>query len=158
MIRKAQNRARSKRKKRISGHEIPKIRPSQRTVLATLVVAHYARFISFHSLSGSNERLESSQYAEINVKYCNLPVNYVRDLHIPNSLSFLTSHRYYKAARTVRGLAGDYQRADELCLLRANTEGSRALLDLHGLQGIHNNVVSYRNLCLDRSQTHRRRD
>jgi hypothetical protein len=117
------------------------IGPSQRAVFATLVVALYASFLSFHSLSRSNDRLESSRYAEMKVKLWNFPMDHIRDPHIPTAVSFLTSHRCYKAARTVAGLAGDCQRAGEPCLLPASADGSRALLDLPGLKGSHNDVA-----------------
>jgi hypothetical protein len=69
-------------------HEIPESGPSQRIVFATLVVVPYARFLSFLSLSGSNDRLESSRYAEMNVKFCNFPLDHIRDFRIPTAVCF----------------------------------------------------------------------
>jgi hypothetical protein len=61
-------------------------------------------------------------------------VDNIRDLHIPTEVSFLTSHRCYKAAGTVPAFANDCQRAGKPFLLRANADGLLALLDLPGLK------------------------
>jgi hypothetical protein len=52
---------------------------------------------------GINDRLESSRYADMNIIYCNSPVEYIQDIYIPAAKSFLTSHSCYKASRTVAG-------------------------------------------------------
>jgi hypothetical protein len=62
-------------------------------------------------------------------------VDHIRYLHIPTAMSFLTSHRCYKAAGTVAAFANDCQRVGKPFLLRANADGLLALLDLPGLKG-----------------------
>jgi hypothetical protein len=64
----------------------------------------------------------------------NFHVDHIRDPHIPTAVS-LTSHRCYKAAGTVAAFANDCRRAGKLFLLRADADGSLALLDLPGLNG-----------------------
>jgi hypothetical protein len=74
----------------------------------------------------------------MNVNYGNFHVDHILDLRIPTALSFLTSHRCYKAARTVTAFASDFQRAGKPFLQRAVADGSIALLALPGLKGSHN--------------------
>jgi hypothetical protein len=69
---------------RSPGHEILEIGPSKHTIIATLVVALYASFLPFH-FSESNDRLESSWYADMNVNCGNFHVDQIRDLHIPTA-------------------------------------------------------------------------
>jgi hypothetical protein len=73
---------------------IPGTRPSQQNILVTLVVALYESFFSFLALSGINVRLESSRYADMNINYCNSPVEQIQDIYIPAAKSFLTSYSF----------------------------------------------------------------
>jgi hypothetical protein len=68
------------------------------------VVALYESFFSILALLGINIRLECSRYADMNIIYCNSPVEHIQDIYIPAAKSFLTSYSCYKAARTVAGL------------------------------------------------------
>jgi hypothetical protein len=72
--------------------------PSQHIVLSTLLFELYASSLS---LLGGNDRPESGQYAEMNVNYRKFFADHSRGLHFPTAVSILTSHKCYKAARTV---------------------------------------------------------
>jgi hypothetical protein len=64
------------------GHEIPEIGPSQHTIIAFGGSAlRKLPFLPF--LSESNDRLESSRFAEMNVNYGNFYVDHIRDLRVP---------------------------------------------------------------------------
>jgi hypothetical protein len=118
---------------------IPESRPSQRTIVATMLVELYASCLS--RLSGNHANRESGHHTAMKDDFRNFLVDHIRDLHFPTALSILTSHRCYQVAKTVAVLAGEYQRAGELCLLHADADEALELLGLPGLEGKHKDVA-----------------
>lgn len=103
-------------------------RPSQRAIVATMLVELYASRIS-HLRCVAEE--ESSE--EVESDFGDFLLDHAKDVHIPTAVSILCSFQCYEQAQKACVLTGDFQRAMQICLLHADAASALALLDLPGL-------------------------
>lgn len=103
---------------------VPESRPTQRTIVGTMLVHFYASCLS--RMRGTS-RHSVQELESMRDDFRLFLADHVRDLHVPTAMSILSSHRCYEQARDVALLAEDFSRAADVSMLHC---GPSAALDL----------------------------